>query len=452
MRPLLHRRGGEARKADHVAGGIDMRHFGLEGLGIDREPPAIVDPEAAIFQAQRAGRAHAPGGEEQHLGADRAAVLQRRDDAAALVLSILVTLAPRRMATPRSRSWWVNSAMISRSTKSRNVSRGSIKVTATSSAEKIVAYSMPMTPAPMTARLRGTHGCSITVSPVDDDLVVEGDVVRAEGQRADGDDEALAFDDQLALVRLGHLNVMGIDEAREAAHGAHAVALELMLQHVDFMLQGHAQPIAEILAGNMLLNAIGAPIKAALAPTGEIEHGLAQRLGGNGAGMHPRRHPPFYVLRRRGPTCPASPPAPPRVDPRDRCRSPPAHIVPRRPPFGGGLIAHPHAPPGASSQDRETDTYGPPLQSLSRERRLCGHMVKIGLPVQGMHAGRRGLRLRHIQFLFPGADRGPARITQSRAAACVRRFAPRLGPGLRRGTDSASFRSPCRPRLRCAGH
>ncbi len=68
------------------------------------------------------------------------------------------------MVMPRSRSWWVKSSMISRSTKSRNVPLGSIKVTGTSKALKMVAYSMPITPAPITVRLRGTQGMAIRSS------------------------------------------------------------------------------------------------------------------------------------------------------------------------------------------------------------------------------------------------------------------------------------------------
>ena len=55
--------------------------------------------------------------------------------------------------------------------KSRKVGRGSISVTATSSAEKMVAYSTPITPAPITVRLRGSFlmsrisSLSSTVTP-----------------------------------------------------------------------------------------------------------------------------------------------------------------------------------------------------------------------------------------------------------------------------------------------
>ncbi len=60
--------------------------------------------------------------------------------------------------------------MISRSMKSRKLPRGSIRVTGTSSALKMVAYSTPMTPAPMTVRLRGTFGVA-TMSSLSRTLV-----------------------------------------------------------------------------------------------------------------------------------------------------------------------------------------------------------------------------------------------------------------------------------------
>ena len=64
------------------------------------------------------------------------------------------------MVMPRSRIWCMKSSTISRSTKSRMVSRGSISVTGTSSAEKIVAYSTPITPPPITVSVRGSVSSS----------------------------------------------------------------------------------------------------------------------------------------------------------------------------------------------------------------------------------------------------------------------------------------------------
>ena len=44
--------------------------------------------------------------------------------------------------------------------------------------------------------------------------------------------------------------------------------------------------VVEIAAVDILLHAVGAPVEAALAPAGEVQHGLAQGLGRDGAGMH----------------------------------------------------------------------------------------------------------------------------------------------------------------------
>ena len=78
--------------------------------------------------------------------------------------SIELTAEPSRNETLRSRSSCMNSSINSLSMKSRKVGRGSIRVTATSSAEKMVAYSTPITPAPITAKLRGSFGRSMISS------------------------------------------------------------------------------------------------------------------------------------------------------------------------------------------------------------------------------------------------------------------------------------------------
>ena len=93
---------------------------------------------------------------------------------------------------PRSRIWWMKSSTISRSTKSRMRSRGSTKVTGTSSAEKIVAYSTPMTPAPITVRVRGRCGISTISSLSKMSRAVEGHVGRAVRPGADGDQRSFA--------------------------------------------------------------------------------------------------------------------------------------------------------------------------------------------------------------------------------------------------------------------
>ena len=64
-------------------------------------------------------------------------------------------LQPSLIATPRSLSSCISSAIISLSTKSRMVSLASMSVIGISKALNIVAYSTPITPPPITARLRG---------------------------------------------------------------------------------------------------------------------------------------------------------------------------------------------------------------------------------------------------------------------------------------------------------
>jgi hypothetical protein len=79
---------------------------------------------------------------------------------------------------------------------------------------------------------------------------------------------------------------MRISEAGEAGKGLDAVAGELVLEHLDLVVERLAQADAEVLTLDVLLHPIGEAVKRALAPTGEVEHCLAQRLGGDRTGVH----------------------------------------------------------------------------------------------------------------------------------------------------------------------
>ena len=96
-----------------------------------------------------------PCGIEQDFRTHHAAVGKDNLHAIGLHRNILQRAAPAN-GRARSRIWWMKSSTSSRSTNSRMVSRGSISVTGTSRAEKIVAYSTPTTPPPMTVRVRGS--------------------------------------------------------------------------------------------------------------------------------------------------------------------------------------------------------------------------------------------------------------------------------------------------------
>ena len=59
-----------------------------------------------------------------------------------------------------------------------------------------------------------------------------------------------------------------------------------MFKHFDFVVEGDCQTLAQVFCGDALLVAVRAAIDAALAPAGQVQHGLAQRLGRNSAGVH----------------------------------------------------------------------------------------------------------------------------------------------------------------------
>ena len=68
-------------------------------------------------------------------------------------------------------------------------------------------------------------------------------------------------------------------------HRVDAVAGELVLQHLDLVVERHVQPRHQVVGLDVLLDPVGAAVEAALAPAGEVQHRLAQGLGRDGAGM-----------------------------------------------------------------------------------------------------------------------------------------------------------------------
>ena len=104
--------------------------------------------------------------------------------------------------------------------------------------------------------------------------------------RADGDEKAIGVDDLRLVGRDANFDPVGIEEAGFAHHAVHAVAGELMFQHVHFMIQGLVQAQQQVLGFQVLFDPVGAPVEAALAPAREVEYGFAQRLRGDGASMY----------------------------------------------------------------------------------------------------------------------------------------------------------------------
>ena len=83
-----------------------------------------------------------------------------------------------------------------------------------------------------------------------------------------------------------HFDGFVADETAVAADDFDAVAAQLIFKNVHFPLQRHVEPPHQILGGDVLLDPVGAAVETAFTPAGEVEHGLAHGLAGDGAGMH----------------------------------------------------------------------------------------------------------------------------------------------------------------------
>ena len=102
---------------------------------------------------------------------------------------------------------------------------------------------------------------------------------------ADRDHDLVALDHPCIAIVQVNFDGMRIQEPAAADHGLDLVAGELVLQHIDLVIEGPVQADHEILGLDVFFDAVGVAVEPALAPAGEIEDSLAQGFGGNGAGM-----------------------------------------------------------------------------------------------------------------------------------------------------------------------
>lgn len=89
----------------------------------------------------------------------------------------------------------------------------------------------------------------------------------------------------VAIVRC-QADLVGAEKFHRRARAFDRVAHELVLQHLDLMVERLVQALDQVADRDILLDPIAASIEAALAPAREIEHRFAQRFGRNGAGVH----------------------------------------------------------------------------------------------------------------------------------------------------------------------
>lgn len=98
------------------------------------------------------------------------------------------------------------------------------------------------------------------------------------------------FGGQLDAVTVVHEHgePVRVQETRLPGDRAHHVAVELVLEHLDLVADGDVQALHEITGADAFLDPVAAPVESTLAPAGQIQDGFAQRLAGNGGGMHAR--------------------------------------------------------------------------------------------------------------------------------------------------------------------
>jgi hypothetical protein len=249
---LLHRGRCKAREADDVARRVDVRHAGLKGDRIHLDAAARVGLDADRLQAEAGDIAGAAGRVQYDFGADRAAVRQndlgairfrqhffhRRSKAhhhaavAHLVDEIVDDFPVDEVEYGRPRL----------DQRDGNVERRKDR--------RILD--------PDDARADDGQRARQTVEfkhlvAVEDAPLVERHIVRAVWASADRDQRVVErrFAVLAGVGFQGH--TVPVDEAGGGAKAAHRIAHELVLQHLDLVIQRLVQALDEIASGNILL-------------------------------------------------------------------------------------------------------------------------------------------------------------------------------------------------------
>jgi hypothetical protein len=121
---------------------------------------------------------------------------------------------------------------------------------------------------------------------VEDLLVVERHVMRPERHRADGQQDGICGElESLALFAIDLDAVLALEPGIAPERGD-LVAGELVFEHLDLVVERDVEPRPEIAGRQVLLDPVGAAVKPPLAPAGQVQRGLPQCLGRNGAGVN----------------------------------------------------------------------------------------------------------------------------------------------------------------------
>jgi hypothetical protein len=258
-----------------------VRHLGLERLGIDLQSPARIRLDPADRQIQSVGRAGPAGRIEHSFRPHPAAIAQMADGPALLVdLDALDLDAEPELdaALAQVVDEFLDDLAIDEIEKlltrldhrHRHVHRGKDR--------GVFDADHPGTDHRQAARHMRLGG---DVVAVEDAGVVEGNIRRPMRRSADGDDDVLAFERMflgaVSVARADRQRVR-VDEARHPGKRLDAVARELVLQHLDLVVEGLGEPCAEVLALDVLFDAIGEAVEPALPPARQVQHRFTQRL------------------------------------------------------------------------------------------------------------------------------------------------------------------------------
>ena len=245
----------------------------------------MVDREARGLEVQRVGGADPPGREQQHLGVDGAAIGEFRHGPA--VLADLDRghggAEPQRdVAVAQIVDELVDQFLVDEVEEGRarlDQGHGDIE-----RAEDRRIFD-PDDACP-------DHGQAARQFWQIDDLVavehvdaVERHIIGAERTGAAGDQDVGRRDEPRFAAFGRDLDAVRGHEPGLAARGLDRVSAELVLQNFDFVVERLVQAGDEIGRRDVLLDPVGAAVKAALAPARQVEHGFAQRLGRDGPGM-----------------------------------------------------------------------------------------------------------------------------------------------------------------------
>ncbi len=163
-------------------------------------------------------------------------------------------------------------------------SRFSIRVTRTPRMANMQVYSTPMTPPPTTIRDSGQGGEFEDLVAVDDGAAVDGNLGRRGRLGADGDDDAVGFE-VVSPWAPSTRTWLRIDEVGDAVDDVDAVAGELGFGDVHFSLDDRLDAKGKVGHGDLFFDPVIHAVDRAVVVAGEMQHGLAHGLGGDGAGV-----------------------------------------------------------------------------------------------------------------------------------------------------------------------